>query len=356
MMRRGSEADCVLMAHGGGGMLMHELIQRYVLASLGGAARERSPAGGPRLSVSDGVLTDGAVLPWEQGRLVFTTDSYVVSPIEFPGGDIGRLAVCGTCNDLAVMGATPAAISLALILEEGLPLETLERVMKSAAAAALEADVEIVTGDTKVIERRGESPGMFINTAGVGRMRLETTPDVTRIRPGDAVVVNGRVAEHGLAVMSVRHGLDFETPLRSDAAPLNGMIAGLLDSGADVRFMRDATRGGVAGVLADVADGGGYSVEIDEQRVPLSSAARHASEMLGLDPLAVANEGVVVFVVAGGDAERAVAALRGNALGRHAVCMGRITERQPPLVELVTRIGGRRIVQRPYGEDLPRIC
>ncbi len=348
--------ECVLMAHGGGGALMHALIKERVLAALAGARVREASAGDSRCSVSDGVLTDAAVLPWGEGRLVFTTDSYVVSPIEFPGGDIGRLAVCGTCNDLAVMGAAPKALSLALILEEGLELDTLERMMRSVARAAVEAGVEIVTGDTKVIERRGESPGLLINTAGVGRMREGCRLDARRARAGDVVLVNGRLAEHGLAVMSVRHGLQFETPLRSDVAPLNHMIAGLLDSGADVKFMRDATRGGVAGVLADLSEASGLSVEIDERALPLSGAARQASEMLGLDPLTVANEGVVVCVVAAPDVDRAVAALRGNAFGRHAVCMGRLSESQPPLVELLTRVGGRRVVQRPYGEDLPRIC
>ncbi len=312
-------------------------------------------------------MTDGAVLPWPAGDLVFTTDSYVVTPLEFPGGDIGRLAVAGTVNDLSVMGAEPVALSLGLILEEGLPLEVLDRVIASIAATAKEAGVEVVTGDTKVIERRqaqmqgaaaGGLPeaGLFINTAGVGRLRAGVRLGVERVEVGDAILVNGNIAEHGLTVMSVRGGIEFESSLRTDAAPLNGLIADVLGSGADVKFLRDATRGGIAGVLADVSDARGLTVEIEETCVPLSVTARHAAEMLGLDPLAVANEGKIVAVVAARDAERALAACRNHPLGRNAAIIGRIVDTTPPLVELITRAGGRRVVQRPYGEELPRIC
>lgn len=333
----------VVMAHGGGGQLMQELIRTRLLTHLKNETLQR--------------LTDGAILPQVNGPLVFTTDSYVVTPIEFPGGDIGKLAVAGTVNDLAVMGAEPLAISLALILEEGLPLERMERVISSVAATVKDAGVAVVTGDTKVVERRGDgAEGLLINTAGIGRLRRNTNLAVERIQERDCVLVNGPIAEHGLAIMSVRNGLEFETPLRSDVAPLNHLIARLLDSGADVKFMRDATRGGVAGVLADICEGCGRSVEIDERRIPLSPSARHAAEMLGLDPLTVANEGKVISVVAERDRESALAALRSDPLGRNAACIGVITGGQPPLVELVTRYGGRRIVQRPYGEELPRIC
>lgn len=335
----------VLVAHGGGGELMQQLIREHLLPVVG------NPLLAP--------LADSAIVPWRGDEVVFTTDSYVVSPLFFPGGDIGRLAICGTVNDLAVMGADPVAISLGLILEEGLPLETLDQVLASIAAAAREAGVSIVTGDTKVIERQqtGDSdPGLFINTAGIGRLRPGIRLNADRIRPGDCVLVNGPIAEHGLAVMSVRKGLRFGTPLRSDAAPLAGMIAALLESGTDVKFMRDATRGGVAGVLADVSEAARLSIEVDERAIPLSAPARHAAEMLGLDPLAIANEGKIVCVAAASDCERALGALRQHPQGRHATCIGFLTETQPPLVELMTRVGGRRIVQRPYGEDLPRIC
>jgi hydrogenase expression/formation protein HypE len=336
--------DQIMLAHGGGGELMARLIRERFLPHFGNPTLDR--------------LTDGAVLPRPAGDLVFTTDSYVVTPLEFPGGDIGRLAVAGTVNDLAVMGATPLALSLALILEEGLPLDVLDRVLASIAATAREAGVPIATGDTKVIERRTPTgaPGLFINTAGIGQQRPGLMLDARRIAPGDAVLVSGRIAEHGLTIMSLRAGIAFESTLRTDAAPLHGLIGAVLDSGAAVRFMRDPTRGGLAGVLADIATDSGLSVDIREADVPLSVTARHAAEMLGLDPLTVANEGKVVFVVAGADAPRALAACRAHPLGQAAALIGAVVDRQPPLVELLTRAGGRRIVQRPYGEELPRIC
>ena len=338
--------DRIVIAHGGGGELMGRLIREHLLPPL---RNERLAA-----------LTDSAVLPWPDGELVFTTDSYVVTPLEFPGGDIGRLAVAGTVNDLAVMGAEPVALSLGLILEEGLPLAVLDRIVASIAGAAREAGVEVVTGDTKVIERGAgtadSSRGLFINTAGVGRMRRGVQLGLRRVAVGDAILVNGPIAEHGLAVMSVRSGIEFESTLRSDVAPLNGLIRDILATGADVKFLRDATRGGIAGVLADICEASQRSVEIVEAQVPLSTTARHAAEMLGLDPLTVANEGKCIMVVAAGDAERVLAACRGNPWGRGAAAIGRSTDAAPPLVELITRVGGRRVVQRPYGEELPRIC
>jgi hydrogenase expression/formation protein HypE len=344
-----TEFEHVMLAHGGGGELMARLIREHLLPPL---ENERLAA-----------LTDGAVLPWAAGDLVFTTDSYVVTPLEFPGGDIGRLAVAGTVNDLAVMGAEPVALSLGLILEEGLPLKVLDRIMATIAATAQEAGVTIVTGDTKVIERRKtpaaaerHSDGLFINTAGVGRRRPGTNLDVMRLAPGDLVLINGTLADHGLAIMSVRNGIEFESVLRTDAAPLNGLIGQLLDCGADVKFLRDPTRGGLAGVLADITESTSLSIDITEDQVPVSRTARHAAEMLGLDPLTVANEGKVVAVVASQDGERALHALRNHPLGKSAAVIGQITGAAPPLVELLTRAGGRRIVQRPYGEELPRIC
>ncbi len=341
--------DQILIAHGGGGELMGRLIREHLLP----------PLRNDRLAA----LTDGAVLPWNGEKLVFTTDSYVVTPLEFPGGDIGRLAVAGTVNDLAVMGAEPVALSLGLILEEGLPLDVLDRIVGSIATTAREAGVEVVTGDTKVIEHRhGAAPSsarsgeLFINTAGVGRLRPGVQLDLARVAPGDVILVTGRIAEHGLAVMSVRSGLEFESTLRSDVAPLNGLIAVVLDTGGDVKFVRDATRGGIAGVLADISEAGRLTIEIEEASVPLSPTARHAAEMLGLDPLTVANEGKCILVVAEQDAARVLAACRAHALGRDAAVIGRLRAAQPALVELITRVGGRRIVQRPYGEELPRIC
>jgi len=332
----------ILLAHGGGGELTNRFIAQHLLP----------PLSNPALNA----LGDaGAIEAPSGGGICLTTDSFVVRPLVFPGGDIGRLAVCGTINDLAVAGAKPLGLSLALIMEEGLPLAVLDRVIASVAAAAAEADTCVVTGDTKVIERR-EGDGLLITTAGVGQLREGICLDLGRIEPGDVVVISGRIAEHGLAVMSVREGLAFDTDLVSDVAPLNGLVSALLDSGADVKFMRDPTRSGLAGTLADLLEGSGLSIEVAEAAVPISAAARHMAEVLGLDPLTVANEGKVVFVIPPGDLEKALHACRRHPLGTAAAVVGRFTEAEPPLVELISRAGGRRIVQRPYGEELPRIC
>lgn len=333
--------DQVMLAHGGGGELTRRLIAEHILPKLSNAVL--AP------------LMDSAVLPTTAGRLAFTTDSFVVQPLEFPGGDIGRLAVCGTVNDLAVVGAIPQALSLAMVLEEGLGIATVERMVDSIATAAREAGVVIATGDTKVVERR-RGDGMIVTTAGIGVMRegLNLTPQ--RIAPGDAIIITGRIADHGLAVMSAREGLAFETELLSDVAPLAGLVEAMLKPGADVKFMRDPTRGGLAGVVADLAEETGLSIELNESAIPLSRVARHTAELLGLDPLSVANEGKVVAVVPAAEAGRVIAACRGHELGLEAAVIGRFFEASPPLVELVTRSGGRRIVQRPYGEELPRIC
>jgi hydrogenase expression/formation protein HypE len=330
-----------MIAHGGGGELTRRLIAEHILPKLGNAFL--TP------------LTDSAVLPAAGGRTAFTTDAFVVQPLEFPGGDIGRLAVCGTVNDLAVMGAVPRALSLAMVLEEGLPLRILDRVVDSIAAAAAQAGVVIATGDTKVVERR-RGDGMIITTAGIGQMRDEMELSPRRIEPGDVMILTGRIADHGLAVMSAREGLAFETELLSDVAPLADLVEAVCRPGADLKFMRDPTRGGLAGVVADLAEDTGLSIELDEAAIPLSRVARHTAELLGLDPLTIANEGKCVVVVPARHAEAVLEACRGHALGREAAIVGRFMEARPPLVELLTRSGGRRIVQRPYGEELPRIC
>ncbi|GMU80602.1 MAG: hydrogenase expression/formation protein HypE [Planctomycetota bacterium] len=344
----------IVLAHGGGGELMQLFIRERLLPQLSNPTLDR--------------LTDSAVLPWTADNLVFTTDSFVVTPLEFPGGDIGRLAVCGTVNDLAVMGAEPIALSLGLILEEGLPLATLDRVLTSLADAAREAGVRIVTGDTKVIERRALAPGdedqgepvidagMLINTSGVGRMHPGVHLGLERIAIDDRIVVSGRIAEHGLAVMAQRDGLRLDTTLESDAAPLNGLIDQMLRSGADIRFLRDATRGGLAGVFADIRDATQRTLDIDESAVPVSRTARRAADWYGIDPLTVANEGVVVAVVDPPGCDRLLAAMHAHPLGVSARCIGRVCDETPPLIELRTALGGRRVLERPYGEDLPRIC
>ena len=331
----------IVIAHGGGGEMTLRLLDEHILPKLGNELLNP--------------LTDSAVLPVDAGRICFTTDAFVVQPLEFPGGDTGTLAVCGTVNDLAVMGAEPKVLSLALIIEEGLAMDVLDRVIDSIAASANEANVLVATGDTKVIEhQRGD--GLTITTAGIGVMREDVSLDAGRIAPGDAIIVTGRIAEHGLAVMSVREGLAFDTDLLSDVAPLGGLIERLCETGGDLKFLRDPTRGGLAGVLADLADSTHMTIEVEEAAIPISPVAAHMAELLGLDPLTVANEGRCVVVVAANDADRALAACREHPLGKCAAVIGQFVQARPPLVELITRAGGRRIVQRPYGEELPRIC
>lgn len=331
----------IIMAHGGGGELTKTLIETHIVSRFGNAALNP--------------LMDSAILDRPDGRICMTTDSFVVHPIEFPGGDIGKLAVCGTVNDLAVMGAKPLALSLGLIIEEGLELATLDRILDSIALAAEEAGVNIVTGDTKVIERRS-GDGIFINTAGIGVLSDTAGPDTGSIVPGDVIIVNGTLADHGLAVMSAREGLTFETDLVTDAAPLNGLIDTITSCGATIKFMRDPTRSGLAGVAADLTEDTGLSIELHESHIPMSITARHTADTLGLDPLLVANEGKVIIVCPQADADAVINACKSHKYGKDAAVIGTFCDRSPALVELISRIGGRRIVQRPYGEDLPRIC
>ncbi len=332
----------IVMAHGGGGELTQRLLAERIIPKLGNDLL--------------GPLTDGALLPSMSGRLCFTTDSFVVQPLEFPGGDIGHLAVCGTVNDVAVMGAKPVALSLGLIIEEGLPLAMLDRIIDSIAETASAAGVVIATGDTKVVERRG-GDGLLINTAGIGELREDAKLDAARIAPGDCILINGDIADHGLAIMSVREHLSFDTTLRSDAAALNGLIADLLDAcGEDVKFLRDPTRGGLAGVLCDLVDETRLGVELDEAAVPVNATAQHTADMLGLDVLTVANEGKIVMVASEAAAEKALGVMRAHALGGKGAVIGRFVDARPPLPELITRGGGRRLISRPYGEELPRIC
>ena len=329
------------MAHGGGGELTRRLLEERIIPKLANDLLDP--------------LDDAAVLTIDAARLCFTVDAHVVQPLEFPGGDIGRLAVCGTVNDLAVMGARPVALSLALVLEEGLEIAVLDRIVDSIASSAKEAEIVIATGDTKVVER-GRGDGMTITTSGIGEMIEGVDLDAGRVEPGDIVVVTGNIAEHGLAVMAAREGLGIDTDIVSDIAPLGGLVAAMCASGADMKFLRDPTRGGLAGVLCDLSESAGLTVEIDEASVPSSAVARHTAELLGLDIFTVPNEGKCVAVVAPGDEERLLAALRADPLGKDAAAIGRFTEATPPIVELLTRAGGRRMIRRPYGEELPRIC
>jgi len=331
----------IVLAHGGGGELTDELIRSRILPRLGNEILNR--------------LGDAATLEVDGVRVALTTDSYVVQPLFFPGGDIGRLAVCGTVNDLAMAGAEPVAISLALVLEEGLSGRTLDRVLESIASAAAEAEVQVVTGDTKVVEH-GKAEGMYITTTGLGRLIDGASLDHDQVRAGDVVLINGSIAEHGLAVLSQRKGLSFASDLLSDVAPLAELANDLVRRLDGVRLLRDPTRGGLSGVVADLAGASSLSVEIDEKAVPIAPPARAAAELLGFDPLDVANEGKFVAVVAAQQADAALDLCRQHRFGGRAAVIGRMTDRQPPMAELLTVIGGRRIIQKPYGEELPRIC
>lgn len=341
-------SETIVLAHGSGGLLTHELLREVFLRRFDNAVL----AG----------MDDAAKLPpLPPGQLALTTDSYVVQPLFFPGGDIGKLAICGTVNDLAVTGAKPLYLSCGFIIEEGLPLETLERVVDSMADTARIAGVQIVTGDTKVVEH-GAADGIFINTAGVGVIAPGVDLAPARMRPGDAMLVNGPVGDHGVAVMLAREGLNFHADVVSDCAPLNALIASVLETASGssggsvgVRCMRDATRGGLATVLCEWAESG-LGIEIEERAVPVREAVRAVSEFLGLDPLYSANEGTMVLVVAPELAETALATLRAHPLGQHAAIIGHVTAEHVGRVVLRTPYGARRIVQMLAGAQLPRIC
>lgn len=337
------ETKKIMMAHGGGGRLMGDLIAKTIV-----------PKFGDGQSVQ---LTDSAMFDVPAGKLCFTTDSFVVKPLFFNGGDIGKLAVCGTVNDLAVSGAKPLALSLSLILEEGLELSVLEKILKSIGDTAKKANVNIVTGDTKVVET-GSADGVFINTSGVGMLMDHASPSFSRIKPGDVILINGTLGDHGMTIMSQREGLEFDTPLASDCACLGELTEMLYaELGDGVRFMRDPTRGGLAATLNEVAQSSGVNVELNETALPVNKTVQTAADMLGFDLLNIANEGKVLAVVAPEVANKAIDLWRGHPLGQNAAEIGKTTQtRENPLVELVTKIGGRRIVQTPYGRELPRIC
>jgi len=330
--------DRILLAHGGGGALTHELIEKVF-----------APA------FDLGTLEDSAVVEFAGQRLAFTTDSYVVKPYLFPGGDIGKLAVCGTVNDLAVQGAQPLWLSLGMILEEGLPLADLQKIVASIKTTAEEVGVKVVTGDTKVVER-GKCEGLYINTAGIGRVVTEQPLGSSQVRPGDTVVVSGLLGEHGVAVMSRREGIAFQTSVVSDCAPLWQLVKTVVDSGAEVHAMRDPTRGGLAATVCDFARVSQVGIRLQETALPVSPAVRGACDLLGLDPLSIANEGKLVVVCRGADAERVVQAMRSVPIGRGAVVVGEVIEKPKGLALLRTAIGGERIIDMPTGEDLPRIC
>ncbi|MGI6207897.1 MAG: hydrogenase expression/formation protein HypE [Anaerolineae bacterium] len=336
----------VQLGHGSGGALSRQLVRDIFLRYLDDAELSR---------LGDSAVLPAGVLCGAGESLAFTTDSYVVSPLEFPGGDIGRLAVCGTVNDLAAAGAEPLWISAAWILEEGLPMATLERLVGSMAEAAREAGVRVVTGDTKVVPR-GLADGAYVNTAGVGRVPANRRLGRDRVRAGDVVLVSGYLGDHGMAVMLRRQGISMAADLASDVAPLHGLVGALFDAGVEVHWLRDATRGGLGSVLCELAEGSPFGVEIEEARLPVRPEVAGAAELLGLDPLFIANEGKMVAVVAGSDADQALEIWRAHPLGRDAALVGQVTDGRPGRVTCRTPYGTSRLIRLPAGELLPRIC
>jgi hydrogenase expression/formation protein HypE len=332
--------DKILLAHGSGSKLSHDLIERVLAPRLANPILAR--------------MDDSAVFDLS-GRLAFTTDSYVVNPIFFPGGDIGRLAICGTVNDLSTSGASPLYVSLALIIEEGLDMDELERVIESVRDTAAEAGVQVVTGDTKVVDR-GKADRLFINTAGIGLIAPGLEISGANARPGDRIMLSGGIGEHGLAVLSQREGLRFSLPVASDCAPLNSMVQQMLASGGDIHSLRDPTRGGLASTLNEIAGQSGVGIVIEEEKIPVHDGIRGACELLGLDPLYIANEGKLVAVIAPEGVDSVLQAARQNKYGRQAAVIGEVTAERRGRVVMKTRIGSSRIVDMPVGELLPRIC
>ena len=331
----------IVLAHGSGGKLSQQLMQSVVLP------RFRNELLAP--------LHDGAIFALDGARLAFSTDSYVVSPLFFPGGDIGKLAVHGTVNDLAMCGARPMYLSVGFILEEGTAMDDFARVVGSMREAADAAGVKLVTGDTKVVDR-GKADGIFINTSGIGVIPEGVDISPARALPGDKILLSGEIAVHGIAIMSVREGLEFETEIASDTAPLNGLVEAMLAVGGDIHVLRDPTRGGVTSALTEIAQSAGVGMLIEEARIPIGEEVKGACEILGLDPLYVANEGKLIAVVAPGAAEGVLAAMRAHPLGREAAIIGEVTAEHPAFVLMKTRVGGTRVVDMLSGEQLPRIC
>jgi hydrogenase expression/formation protein HypE len=338
--------DTVQLAHGGGGRLMRSLIEQLLLPQFAG----RPAADGPRRPPHD-----SAVFELGGARLAFTTDSFVVSPLFFPGGDVGTLAVYGTVNDLAMAGAVPKYLSCGLILEEGTPLETLRRVVASMQQAAEEVGIRIVTGDTKVVDR-GKGDAIFINTAGIGLVPDGIDISPARVAVGDRVLISGDIGRHGIAIMSVREGLEFEGALASDCASLAGLVAELTVLGAELHCLRDLTRGGLAAALIEIAEDAGVGIEVDEATVPIATQVAGACELLGLDPLYAANEGRLIAIVTERAADQALAIMQAHAAAPQPAIIGTATARHPGSVELRNPFGSGRLLDLLSGEQMPRIC
>lgn len=331
----------ILLAHGEGGRLTRDLVGSLFLSHFG----NRYLA----------TLDDGALLPAKDGRFVYTTDSYVVKPLFYPGGDIGMLSVYGTCNDLTVMGAVPKYISCAFVIEEGMELSRLEEIVKSMAKACRVSNVRLVTGDTKVVER-GKADSIFITTSGLGFLQDGMRLSPGRIAPGDVVIVSGTLGDHGIAVLAAREELGLTSPVKSDAAPLCLLAEKIFRFGGAIRFMRDPTRGGLATVLCEIAHSAGLSIEVREESIPVRKEVQSICEILGFDPLYVANEGKMVLIVSRKEAGKVLEALRAHPLGRRASVVGEVKRSPAGRVVLLTRAGGRRLIEMLSGEQLPRIC
>ena len=332
----------ILLAHGGGGQLSDELIRHTIQ---------------PRLNNNIlAELADSAKLNLASNLLCFTTDSYVVKPLFFNGGDIGKLAVCGTVNDLAVAGSRPVALALSLIIEEGFEFELLEKILDSISKATRQNDVDIVTGDTKTVEA-GAVDKIFINTAGIGTQLAGVDLGFEKIAAGDKVIINGTIGDHGMTIISQREGIKFQSQLESDCAGIAGLTCQLLEKTGGVKFMRDPTRGGLAATLNEISMGTGFSIEINEADVPVNPTVQAAADMLGFDVLNIANEGKFVAIVSPESADDCLNVCKNHPLGKEASIIGQVVQtRDMPMVEMITKISGKRIVQMPYGRELPRIC
>jgi hydrogenase expression/formation protein HypE len=333
--------DTIILAHGSGGKKMHSLIKDTFVKAFDNVYLRK--------------YEDGAVVQLGGSEIVFTTDTYVVDPLFFPGGDIGTLAVAGTVNDISVMGAEPAFLSCGMILEEGFSRSDLEKVVRSMKKTAEDAQCEIVTGDTKVVER-GKGDKIFINTSAVGKMRRNCSLSQERIKPGDEILINGFIGDHGIAVLSKREGMEFETSVESDVAPLNDLIGALLSQELNIKFMRDPTRGGIGSTLNEICSGMGYGVILEEESIPVREEVRGLCEILGLDPLYIANEGKVVVVVDAKDGGKALEVMKKHKNGKGSVIIGRVTDEYRGSVVMKTVVGSHRIVDMLSGEQLPRIC
>jgi hydrogenase expression/formation protein HypE len=333
----------ILLGHGSGGKLSHELIQTIFFKHFGENEKH--------------FPTDASLLQLPGKEIAYTTDSYVVDPIFFPGGNIGKLAVCGTVNDLAVSGATPMFLSCGFIIEEGFPFDQLEEIVKTMAEEARKAGVKIVAGDTKVVDK-GKCDKIFINTSGIGSIekKLHHISYGQFIKPGDKIIINGNIGDHGVTIIGARNNIQFADDLKSDCASLNGLIRHVMDVSENILFMRDATRGGIATVLCELVENKDYGILIQESAIPVSESVAGLCEVFGFDPLYIANEGKVVMVVAAKDADKVLSAMHEHELGRHASIIGEITSVNKQKVLLETSIGGKRVMDMLTGEQLPRIC